>query len=301
MANKPILSIIILNYNTIDLTRDCIASIAKTAGEVSLQVIVADNGSTDGSVEMIHKQFPDVKVVENNANLGFGNGNNKARPYCKGKYVLFLNTDTLVKKGALKSCVDYLEKNDDVGGVTCRVELMDGTLDRDTRRSFPTPWVSLTHLVLPLDRIFPHSRLFARYWYGYIPEGTTHDVEVIQAAYLMVPKKLLDSVGWFDKDYYLDGEDIDLCWKIKEKGKRLVYYPKYKILHLKGYTKGKNKKSKSRVSFKEKLKFRMSSVNSMEIFYRKRLWSQYPLLLNLLVLSGIKLLKLVRATKLLLT
>jgi len=299
MNKKPKLSIIILNYNTRDLTDNCLVSIKKVRNEAKMQVIVSDNGSTDDSVKMIREKHPWVEVVENNANLGFAAGNNRARKKTRGEYVLILNTDTIIKKNALKSCLDYLESNSDVGAVTCRVELNNGELDKDTRRAFPTPWVSLTHLVLRLDRIFPKSKLFARYWYGYIPETETHDVDVIQASFLMASKKLLDKVDWFDEDYFLDGEDIDLCWKIKKTGKRLVYYPEEKIIHLKGVTKGKKKKRK--LPIKEKIKFRMSSVNSMEIFYRKRMWDQYPYLLNIIVLIGIRFVKFVRILKLIIS
>ena len=116
----------------------------------------------------------------------------------------------------------------------------------------------------------------------------------------MVRKKILDKVNWFDEDYFLDGEDIDLCWKIRETGWKIVYYPEVSIIHLKGVTKGKNKKVKKKAPLAERIKFRASGITSMEIFYRKRLWSKYPLLLNLLVIVGIKCLRILRITKMLL-
>ncbi|MFH1863308.1 MAG: glycosyltransferase family 2 protein [bacterium] len=301
MANKPELSIVILNYNTRNLTLDCLASLMKVKDEANFEVILCDNGSTDGSIGAIAKEYPEVIIIENNANLGFAKGNNAARKIAKGKYVLFLNTDTIVNKGVLAKTIQYLKDHLDVGGVTCKLVLADGSLDKDARRSFPTPWVSLTHLVLHLDKLFPKSKLFAKYWYGYVSPDAVQEVDVIQGAYFLTYKKLLDEVGWFSEDYFLDGEDIDLCWKINKKGYKLVYYPDVYILHLKGATKGKNKKTqKSTASLKEKMKFRMSGVNSMEIFYRKRMWKQYPLFLNYLVILGIKCMKLVRIIKLIL-
>ncbi|MEJ2347769.1 MAG: glycosyltransferase family 2 protein [Patescibacteria group bacterium] len=297
---KPEISIVILNYNTKSLLKDCLDSLERVKDEASFEIIVADNGSGDGSQEMIKKDFKWVKLVENNANLGFAAGNNRAKDSCRGNYVLFLNTDTIVKKGALKETLNYLKKNKKVAAVSCRVELVNGELDKDTRRSFPTPWVSLTHLALHLDRIFPKSKLFAKYWYGYIPDDVTHEVDVLQGAFFLVRKKVLDDVGWFDEDYFLDGEDIDLCWKIKKAGWKLIYYSKVKIIHLKGATKGKNKEVKKRAPLRERLKFRMAGVNSMEIFYRKRMWHEYPLLLNLLVIFGIKCLKALRMMKIIL-
>ena len=114
----------------------------------------------------------------------------------------------------------------------------------------------------------------------------------------MVRKKVLDEVGWFDEDYFLDGEDIDLCWKINEKGWKIMYYPKVSILHIKGASKGKTEESKRNVSFSEKLKYRMSGVNSMEIFVKKRLSTKYPWIVMIFVLLGIKALKAVRLLKL---
>ena len=120
---------------------------------------------------------------------------------------------------------------------------------------------------------------------------------MIQGAYFLAPKRVLDSVDWFDEDYFLDGEDIDLCWKIRKKNYKIMYYPKVSILHLKGASKGKHKKTQKKVPIASKLKFRLSGVNSMEIFYRKRMWNEYPLILNYMVVAGIKAMKLVRMVK----
>ena len=299
--SKPELTIIILNYNTMQLTLDCLASLAKVKNEISFEIILSDNGSTDGSVEAIAKKYPEVRIVENNANLGFAKGNNAARKFARGKDILFLNTDTIVNGGVLSETVNYLESHPEIGALTCKLVLANGDLDKDARRAFPTPWVSLTHLVLHLDKPFPKSKLFAKYWYGYVSPDLIQEVDVIQGAYFLTSKKLLDEVGWFDEAYFLDGEDIDLCWKIRKLGYKIVYYPAVQILHLRGATKGKTKKvQKSKITLKEKMKFRMSGVNSMEIFYRKRMWKQYPLLLNYLVILGIKLIKVVRIIKLIL-
>lgn len=297
--NEVKLSIIVLSYNTQDLLRNCLISLEKVKEELTFEVIVPDNGSIDGSVKMVKKEFPQFKVIKNKRNLGFAAGNNTARKYCQGKYILFLNSDTIVKKGVLKKTVRYMDKNPKVGALTCKLILPNGELDKDARRSFPTPWVSLTHLVLRLDKFFPTSPLFARYWYGYVSENKTHEVDVIQGAYFLSPKKLLDDLNWFDEEYFLDGEDIDICWRIWKKGKKIIYYPKVNILHLKGASKGK-KQSKRKVALKSRLKFRMAGVNSMEIFYRKRLWDEYPYILNIFVLTGIKLLKLARLVKVIL-
>lgn len=292
------LSIVILNYNTSELLEGCLASLDKVKNEVTFEVVVVDNDSTDNSLEMLQKKFKEVEVVETGENLGFARGNNQAKTKVSGNYVLFLNTDTLISKGVLKKSLDYFKKHD-LGALTCKLILRDGSIDRDCRRSFITPWIGLVHLFLKLDRLFPKSKLFSKYWYGYLPDNEIHEVDAIEGAFFLTSKKILDEVGWFDEDYFLDAEDIDLCWKIKSKGYKIVYYPEVSTLHLKGATKGKNRGEKKYISFSDKLKYRLSGVNSMGIFYRKRLWNQYPLVLNYLVSIGIFILKVIRISQVL--
>lgn len=278
------LSIVILNYNTKELLIRCLLSLIPLIEEVNFEVIVIDNGSSDGSVAAVSGlgfSKSRFKVIENKKNLGFAKGNNAARNVVRGKYILFLNSDTEVRKGTLVETYKYMEKNAGVGALSCRVELPSGRLDPDTRRSFPTPWVALTHFSY-LDRFMPRSKLFARYWYGYLDPGVTHEVDCIQGAFFLVRKRVLDEVGWFDESYFLDGEDIDLCWKIKAAGYKIFYYPKVSILHIKKASKKKRKKSV------------FEGVASMEIFYRKRLWNRYPWLVNYLVVVAIRLLSLLR-------
>lgn len=295
MTEKCKLSIVVLSFNTKDLLGDCLESLTKVRNEVNFEVVVVDNGSSDGTIEMVEEKFPSVFLIQNAANVGFAKGNNSARGKVHGEYVLFLNSDTVVPEGTLRETLDYLSQNSQVGALTCKIVLPTGNLDKDVRRSFITPWVGLTHLILRLDRIFPESKFLARYWYGYLPEDLEHEVDALQGAFFLTRKKILDEIDWFDEDYFLDGEDIDLCWRIKEKGWKIVYYPKVSIIHHKGATKGKvGSVRKKEVSLKERIRYRMAGVDSMEIFYRKRLWSRYPFILNTLVILGIKAIKIVR-------
>ena len=290
MTKKPELTIIILNYNTKELLADCLKSIKKYEKEIPLEVIVSDNASQDGSAQMVRDNFPWVKVMEGE-NVGFSKGNNRAKKVTNGKMVLFLNPDTVVNKGVLKETTDYLRKHNDVGALSCKLVLPSGEIDKDARRSFPTPWVSFTHLVLKLDRIFPKSKLFAKYWYGYLPDDKTLEVDAIQGAFFLTWKKILDKVGWFDEDYFFNAEDIDLCWKIKEENYKIIYYPNVFIYHVKGASKGKSKKWRHKVSFKHRVKMKLIEATSMEIFYRKRLWDKYPIWFNWIVIFGIRILK----------
>ena len=208
--------------------------------------------------------------------------------------VLFLNPDTVVNKGVLKETSDYLKEHKEIGALSCKLILPNGEVDKDAHRSFPTPWISFTHLVLKLDRFFPKSKLFAKYWYGYLPESKINEVDAIQGAFFLTWKKILDKVGWFDEDYFFNAEDIDLCWKIKKLGYKIVYYPKVFIYHVKGASKGKSKKWRHKVPFKHRVKMKLVEADSMEIFYKKRLWNKYPVIFNWFVILGIRLYKFVK-------
>ncbi len=284
MANNPELTIIILNYNTKELLANCLNSIKKYEDEISLEVIVSDNASSDGSAQMVKKNFPWVKLLEG-PNNGFSKGNNRARPYVHGEIVLFLNPDTVVNKGVLEKTVKYLKENEDVGALTCKLVLLDGTLDKDTRRRFPTPWISFNRL------IFKNGY---KYWYQDVPDNVIGEVDAIQGAFFLTWKKTLDKVGWFDEDYFFQGEDIDLSWKIKNLGLKNIYYPEVSITHLKGASTGKSKHWKARISLKHKIKIKLATVDAMELFFRKRLFNDYPKVFSLFVILGIKIFKILR-------
>jgi len=288
-------SIVILNFNTKNLLKNCIDSIKKST-HIPYEIIVVDNGSTDGSVKMLEQDYKSVILIRNKKNLGFAAGNNKARSKVRGKFVLFLNSDTIIEGTSIDKSISYFEKTNNTGALTVKQVLPTGKIDKDSRRSFPTPWVALTHFSR-LDRLFPKSKLFSRYWYGYLSANKIHNIDVLQGAYFLTTKKILDKVGWFSEDYFLDGEDIDLSWKIKQLGYCLVYYPKVKIIHLKGATKKKNK----RLTFKDKRerqRYVLAGIEAMQIFYKKYLWEKYPIYINYLILLAINLLKILRLIRL---
>ncbi len=291
----PQLVVIILNFNTKVLLFECLKSLSLVKDKTNFDIIVVDNGSSDGSVSMVKKFFPDITCLQNRENLGFAKGNNTARNYISQKYILFLNTDTIVESKVFDSCISYMEKNKKIGALSCKLVMANGKIDKDVRRSFPTPWVAFTHFS-GLDRIFPKSKFFSKYWYGYLSENMVHKVDVLQGAFFLTKKSVMDEVDWFSEEYFLDGEDIDLSWKIKQKGYELVYYPKVSIVHLKGFTKGKNKKN-IKTNKQDRLKYVLAGINAMEIFYKKYLSSNYNFIINFMVYSGIKLLKAYRYLK----
>jgi GT2 family glycosyltransferase len=252
-----------------------------------MEIIVSDNDSNDGSVEMIKQKFQWVKLIQG-PNIGFSNGNNRARKYVRGKYILFLNSDTLVYKDVFSKTIRYFDNHSDIGALTCKLVLENGTLDKDARRKFPTPWTSLKRLFLNSGN---------NYWYNNIDENRIHEVEAIQGAFFLTTKEILDKVGWFDEGYQWAGEDLDLSFQISQLGLKIIYYPKVKLLHLKGASMGKIKRTSRNVDPKVKLARVMQGVDSMEYFYRKNMWSKYPVVLNYVVLLGISLLRFARLVK----
>lgn len=283
-TKKPELTVIILNYNTKELLEDCLNSVKAHMNEVPMQVIVSDNSSTDGGPEMVKKKFPWVTLIEG-PNNGFSAGNNRARPLVTGEIVLFLNPDTVVHDNVFAWTVRYLREHPKVGAVTCKLVLPDGSMDKDVRRKFPTPWISFNRLVLGRTR---------EYYYEDIPDTATHEVEAIQGAFFLSWKKILDKVGWYDEGYFFDGEDVDLCYQISKLGYKLVYYPDVYITHLKGVTKGKVAKWKFKVTPQQRKKLRLAGVASMERFFRKNLWKKYPVWFDYFVIFGINVFKIIR-------
>lgn len=273
------LSIVIVSYNTKEVLKSCLQSIESTSSKVNFEVIVSDNGSVDGSAEMVEKDFPKYKLIKNNANLGFSKGNNAARKHVNSDTVLFLNSDTLVHENSFDLPFNYLWENRDVGAVTVKTILPNGEYDPDMRRRFPTPLVSLTHF----------SGFSKTYRYEDVSPETIQEIDVAQGAYLMAKKEVLDRVEWFDEDYFLDGEDIDLCWKVKELGYKIIYFPDVYITHI--------KKASKNVDRKKTLASVIRGVEAMRIFYSKHLETKYPFTINALVYTGINLLKFTRIAK----
>lgn len=275
---KNKLTIIILNHNTKEILSNCLDSIKKYLNESDIKIIVSDNNSSDGSVEMLTKKYQWVKVLSG-PNISFSNGNNRARKITNSEYVLFLNSDTLINKNVIKKTLDYMDKNSNVGALTCKLVLENGKVDKDARRRFPTPWISFNRLFLNNGKV---------YWYEDIDEDKIHEVDAIEGAFFLTRKYILDKVNWFDENYIFDGEDLDLSYQIKKLGYKIVYFPKVYITHLKAVSKNKSELT---------LKRKMEGVDSMLYFYKKNLWKNYPILFNYFVVIGIKFLKLIRYLK----
>lgn len=299
-SENPELSIVILNYNVKELLLNCLDSIFKSKRkEDKWQIILVDNASSDGSVEEVRKRYKqnlsysegkDIEILENRENLGFAAGNNVGVEHAKASVILFLNPDTVIKDHVIQKTLEVLLSNPDLGAVSCKVELPDGRMDYSCHRGFPTPWNSFTYFS-GLAKKFPRSPLFAGYTASYLSITKPHEVDCISGTYLMVRKIAGEQIGFWDKDYFFNGEDIEFCYRLKEKGWKIYYYPEVKIIHYKGSSSGLWKTAVSGVDKKKRLEAAKHGISAMRIFYMKHYYNKYPPLFRDLVLAGIRLLE----------
>ena len=214
------LSVILLNWNTRDLLRESLQSLLDQPPGLNTQIIVADNASEDGSREMVRDLFPNVTLLTNPGNIGFGAGNNAALPLTTGRYVLFLNSDTKVTEDALQTLVAYADAHLYIGIVGPKLLNADGSLQYSCRQypNLATGFFRNT----PLGRLFPRNRFASDYLMKNWDHATPRDVDWVSGAALMMRRELLSQIGAFDEDFYMYCEDVDLCWRanhaIREQG-----------------------------------------------------------------------------------
>ena len=290
------LSVIIVNYNVRQFVLQTLHSVYQSQLDgLSIEVIVVDNNSSDGSVDAIRAYFPQTKVIANTDNPGFSKANNQGIKISKGEFVLLLNPDTVLEEKTLAKSVAKMKSESDIGALG--VKMIDGTgaFLPESKRSFPTPWNSLTKL-LGLSSIFSGSKVMGGYNLTYLDENKTHDIDVLCGAFMLMRKSALDKSGWLDEDFFMYGEDIDLSYRIKQAGYRVLYYPETQIIHYKGESTKKSSVNYVRIFYnamiiyvKKHYKGGIASLFvlmlSMAIYFRagisiiSRLWSQlkYPI------------------------
>lgn len=232
------LSIVIVNYNTKELLLQTLESVFMSSGIGEYEVFVVDNASSDGSCTTVQMKFPSVKLICNRVNVGFASANNQALREASGRYVLLLNSDTVVKPDTLDTMLGFMDTNLDVGAAGCKVVKPDGSLDLACRRSFPTVRNSLYHF-LRLDRLFPSSRRFGEYNLTYLDENESNPVDCLVGAFMMVRREVIDEVGLLDELFFMYAEDIDWSYRIKEAGWAIWYVAETSIVHYKGSSSAK--------------------------------------------------------------
>ncbi|MCF6093269.1 glycosyltransferase family 2 protein [Microaerobacter geothermalis] len=269
------LSILIVNYNTCNLTLQALRSVFDSRTDYQFEVIVIDNNSTDDSVEMIEREFPKVKLIQNRENVGFSKANNQGIKIADGRYILLLNSDTVIQKDTLDMMLKFMDNHPHIGASGCKVVLPDGSLDKACRRGFPTPSASF-YYAFGIARLFPHVPRFNQYQLTYLDPDKDYPVDCLVGAFMLVRREAIEQVGLLDEEFFMYGEDIDWCYRIKQAGWDIYYYPYTSIVHYKGA-------SSRRKPFKIIYEFH----RAMFLFHRKHYQQKYSWAINGLVYLGI--------------
>ncbi len=227
------LSVIIVNYNVKYFLEQCLYSVNKSCLGIDAEIIVVDNNSTDGSRLYLEPAFPTVNFTWNTLNVGFAKANNQALAKAKGDFILFLNPDTILAEDSIAKCLAFFNANSRAGAIGIKMVDGSGNFLKESKRAFPSPLTSLFKLS-GLSRLFPHSKLFAKYHLGHLSENTNHEVDVLAGAFMMIPKKVLDKIGNFDERFFMYGEDVDLSFRIQKAGYTNFYFSESTIIHFKG-------------------------------------------------------------------
>jgi hypothetical protein len=235
---------------------------------------VADNSTS--KKDSYDKNDDRVKLLSDLPNNGFGNACNIGASKAIGRYVLFLNSDTIMQPDTLDKCVAYLDSHPDVGCLGIKTVLADGSFDHGCKRGFPTPWNSLCY-VMGLDRLFKNNKSFGGYRLSYLSNDKTWEVDSVSGAFMMIPRAILTKTGGFDESIFMYGEDIDLCYRIKLMGFKVVYYSDVFMIHLKGQS-GLNTKNKVVIKHFH---------DGLRVFYDKYYKEKHSLLVTLLMHGAI--------------
>jgi len=233
MSANPKVSALIVSYNVRQFLNESIRSLKLSKFEKELEIIVVDNNSFDGTVDELRSKHPDVKIIKNNENYGFGKAVNQAAEIAQGEFFLILNPDTIVEEQTVSTLISFMEDNPDTGLIGPKILNSDGSLQQACKRSFPTIGVALPK-IFGLDKVFPRLKWAGRYNLTYLDPDKVHSVDAVSGSCMVISKRLFNEVEGFDPRFFMYGEDIDLCFKVHQKGLDVKYVPMTSILHFQG-------------------------------------------------------------------
>ena len=231
------LSIVIVNYNTRDVTAACVDSILRDQADLKIEVIIVDNLSSDDSISYLRDTYPSITVIESPVNGGFGYGNNIGFRQCQGEYILALNSDTEVSVAQLERAIDYMRKHPDVGILGPKMVYNDGSWQNSTLRH-----ISLTTLFwlifLPAPMVV-YNRFMGDHRYGRIKQDQVQSVEAVMGSFMLMPRSIIEKTSGFDMRFFMYSEEAELAYRVQKLNKKIIYYPYITIMHHSGYsTKG---------------------------------------------------------------
>ncbi len=230
---NPDLSICILTLKAKDFLRDCLLSIYTHTHTVSFEIVVVDNDSQDGTVEMLQSEFPNVRLLTGDRNAGYSRPNNRALTATCGEYALLLNPDTVIRPGALDRLVAFMQAHPEVGICSPKVLNRDGSFQKQCRRSFATPW-DLFCYFSKLSALFPKSALFGRYLMTYADENATYPADAVSGSCMLIRRAVIDQIGLLDEQFFAYQEDADYCFRARQAGWQVYYYPDAQVVHYGG-------------------------------------------------------------------
>ena len=277
------LTVVIVNYRVKYLLEQTLRSVEQAMQGIAGEVIVVDNLSGDDSIAFSRERHPEVTYIENQENVGFARANNQAIMQARGEYTLILNPDTIITPQCLQEGIAWMKSHPKCGAIGARMMDGNGVFSPESKRSFPTPWVSFCK-IFGLSKLFPRSRWFAKYHLRYLSDLEPQNIDILSGAYMLCRTKLLQQLGGFDEDFFMYGEDIDLSYRIVKAGYENWFLPT-PMIHYKGESTHKNSIRYVRIFY-----------DAMLIFYRKHFprFSVifYPIIkLGVLVRAGLSIAK----------
>lgn len=269
------LSVIIVNYNVKYFLEQCLYSVIKACKNIDAEIIVADNASSDGSQDLLAPKFSNVHFIWNKVNVGFAKANNQALAAATGKYILFLNPDTIVPEDCFEKCFAFFESHADAGALGIRMIDGSGNFLKESKRAFPSPLTSLYKLS-GLTMLFPRSKTFAKYHLGHLSADEDHEIDVLAGAFMMIPLQVLKAIGSFDETFFMYGEDVDLSYRIQKAGYKNYYFAGSTIIHFKGESTKKGSLNYVRIFY-----------TAMSVFVKKHYSGSRAGIFNVLIQTGI--------------
>jgi GT2 family glycosyltransferase len=250
------LSVCLVNWNTREDLAECLASLERACEGLEAEVIVVDNASADGSAEMVRERFPWARLIANQENLGYARGNNQAIEASTGDLVLLLNPDTVMPPDGLRQLAAFAEEHPQAGAIGCRLVYPDGRVQQSCR-AFPTPDI-IVYEYLGLSRLFPRSRVFGKYRMSWWDYGDVREVDQPMGSCLLLRREALEQVGLMDEQFPIFFNEVDLCFRLKQAGWRILYTPEPSVVHKVG-----------RSTRQVRLQMIIESHDSLLRFYRK--------------------------------
>lgn len=269
------ISVVIVNYNVKEFVANLLQSLQVSADRLTVEYFVVDNASSDGSVPYLKRRFPEVTYIANETNLGFGKANNQAIRQAKGRYTLLINPDTLVREDTLGALFTHMQQHPETAAAGCKLLNADGTFAPESRRAVPTP-LSALWKILGLARLFPDSPRFSAYYMGGAPEDEPGRVPVLSGAFMFFRTEVLKAVQGFDEQFFMYGEDIDLCYRVRQLGWEIDYVPRTSTIHYKGES-----------TRKHDLDYVVMFNKAMYQFFKKHYSFGYTFFFRVFILSGI--------------